>query len=129
MEVELGDEGHGLALGDRLRSLDLDDEARDRLGGNVIVTRDGSKMFLYASSQEAAGEADRVITELIEADGLEAKTEVTHWDAGDNAWEDISASAAEHARAATQPDDARTGVPFLVFLESHKPQILRDLGL
>ena len=129
VEVELGDEGHGLALGDRLRSLDLDDEARARLGGNVIVTRDGSRMFLYASSQEAAAEADRVITELIEADGLEAKTEVTHWDTGDNAWEDISASAAEHARAATEPDDARTGVPFLVFLETHKPQILRDLGL
>jgi hypothetical protein len=129
VEVELGDEGHGLALGDRLRSLDLDDEARERLGGNVIVTRDGSRMFLYASSEAAAREAERVISEVIRADGLEAETEVTHWDTGDHAWEDISASASEHARQATEPDDARTGVPFLVFLESHKPQILRDLGL
>jgi hypothetical protein len=28
VEVNLEDEGHGLPLGDRLRSLDLDDEAR-----------------------------------------------------------------------------------------------------
>ena len=44
VEVELTDEGHGLSLGERLRSMDLDDEARERLGGDVIVTRDGSRI-------------------------------------------------------------------------------------
>jgi hypothetical protein len=129
VEVELGDEGHGLTLGERLGSLDLDDEARERLGGNVIVTRDGSRMFLYAGSEDAAREAMRVIEELIAAEGLEAEVEVTHWDPGDHAWEDIAASAIEHAEQGSDDEDARTGVPFLVFLEAHKPQILRDLGL
>ena len=82
VEVELGEEGHGLAIGDKLRSLDLDDEARERLGGQVIVTRDGSKMFLYAATREAAEEARRVIAELIEADDLDAQVELTHWDSG-----------------------------------------------
>ena len=129
MEVELGDEGHGLTLGERLRSLDLDDEARQRLGGNAIVTRDGSRMFVYAGSEQAAQEARRVVEELVQDEGLDAETEITHWDAGDHAWEDISASAAEHAREHGDAEDARPGVPFLVFLEAHKPQILRDLGL
>jgi hypothetical protein len=128
VEVELREEGHGLTLGERLRSLDLDDEARQRLGGNVIVTRDGSHMFVYAGSEDAAREAGRVIEELARAEGLEADVAVTHWDAGDHAWEDISGAA--HAEAAEAPEDeARTGVPFLVFLESHKPKFLRDLGL
>src|SRR5438874_1864194 len=60
VEVHLQDEGHGLTLGDRLRSLDLDDEARKRLGERVIVTRDGSRMFLYTGSEHAAELADRV---------------------------------------------------------------------
>jgi hypothetical protein len=128
VEVELREEGHGLTLGERLRSLDLDDEARERLGGNVIVTRDGPHMFVYAGSESAAQEAGRVISELAHAEGLEADVAVTHWDAGDHEWEDISASA--HAQAAEDDEhETRTGVPFLVFLESHKPKWLRDLGL
>ena len=34
-------------------SLDLDDEARKRLGDRVIVTRDGSRMFMYAQTERA----------------------------------------------------------------------------
>jgi len=127
VEVELREEGHGLTLGERLRSLDLDDETRERLGGNVIVTRDGPRMFVYAASEDAAREAGRVVEELAQAEGLEADVAVTHWDAGDHEWEDISASAHQHA--ADDEEETRTGVPFLVFLESHKPKFLRDLGL
>jgi hypothetical protein len=127
VEIELREEGHGLTLGERLRSLDLDDEAREQLGGNVIVTRDGPHMFIYAASEAAAQEAGRVVSELVEDEGLEAEVSVTHWDAGDHAWEDISGAA--HDQAADDEHETRTGVPFLVFLESHKPKFLRDLGL
>ena len=129
VEVELGEEGHGLSLGERLRSLDLDDEARERLGGDVIVTRDGSRIFLYAASEAAAREAATVVEGLAAEEDLEADVEVTHWDPGDHAWEDISSSARQHAASEADPDDERTGLPFLVFLGAHKPQILRDLGL
>jgi hypothetical protein len=127
-EIDLTEEGHGLSVGERLRSLDLDDEARERLGGDVIVTRDGSHLFLYAASQEGAREAARVVEELARAEGLDAKVSLTHWDPGDHAWEDISASAAQHADEG-HPEERAPGVPFLVFLEAHKPKILRDLGL
>ncbi len=129
VEIGLTEEGHSLNLGERLRSLDLDDDARERLGGDVIVTRDGSHLFLYAASQEAAAEAARVVEGLVAADGLDAQVAVTHWDPGDHAWEDISADAAAHAEEVGHPEERAPGVPFLVFLESHKPKILRDLGL
>ena len=128
VEIHLSEEGHGLSLGERLRSLDLDDEARDRLGGDVIVTRDGPRMFLYASSQEAAAEAARVVEGLIESEGLEGGVSITHWDPGDHAWEDISSAAAAHAKEG-HPEERKPGVPFLVFLEAHKPKFMRDLGL
>jgi hypothetical protein len=41
VEVELDDDEHGYSTGERLRALDLDDEARERLGSMVMVTRDG----------------------------------------------------------------------------------------
>jgi hypothetical protein len=129
VEIELRDEGHGLSLGEKLRTVDLDDEARERLGGGAIVTRDGSTMFVYVGSEAAATEAAGVISELVRADELEADVKVTRWDSGDHAWEDIHASAREHAAGESDPDDERPGVPFLVFLEAHKPRIMRDLGL
>jgi hypothetical protein len=90
VEVQLEDEGHGLSLGDRLRSLDLDDEARKRLGERVVVTRDGSRMFMYTGSEETAREAERVARELAAADGLEAKTRITRWHPDEEEWVDPS---------------------------------------
>jgi hypothetical protein len=106
VEVELEDEGRGLTLGDRLRSLDLDDEARKRLGERVIVTRDGSRMFLYTGSEETAREAERVAKELAAADRLEAKTRITRWHPDEDEWLDSSAPIpqSEAERAAQHRD-------------------------
>ena len=86
VEVELGEEGHGLSLGERLRTLDLDDDARKRLGDRVVVTRDGSRMFLYARSPDEANAAAEVIGQLAKADGIDAATELTRWDEASEAW-------------------------------------------
>jgi hypothetical protein len=91
VEVHLEDEGHGLTLGDRLKSLDLDDEARKRLGERVVVTRDGPRMFLYTGSKETASEAEHVAKELAASDNLEAKTKVTRWHPDEEEWVDPSA--------------------------------------
>jgi hypothetical protein len=89
-EVHLEDEGHGLTLGDRLRSLDLDDEARKRLGERVVVTRDGSRIFLYTGSEAAAKEAEKVASELASDEGLDAATLITRWHPDAEAWKDAA---------------------------------------
>jgi len=90
VEVELDDEEHGYSLGERLRALDLDDEARKRLGSRVVVTRDGSKVFLYTGTQEEADEAGRVVRELLRADDLTAEIRTTRWHPVEEAWEEAS---------------------------------------
>jgi len=86
VEIDLDDEGHWYALRERLRAHDLDDEARERLGRRVVVTRDGSKLFLYATDEEGAREAERVAGELLEADRLAGRVAVTRWDAETEEW-------------------------------------------
>lgn len=88
VEIDLQDEGHGYSLGERLRAHDLDDEARERLGRRVIVTRDGPRLFLYTTSEEAAREAERVARELLEQDRLTASVRITHWDEAAEEWLD-----------------------------------------
>ena len=102
VEVQLDDEEHGYSLGERLRALDLDDEARKRLGHEVIVTRDGSRLFLYTSTGEEADEAIRVVQELMRADDITAETRMTRWHPAEEDWKDASLplpwNASEEAR-------------------------------
>jgi hypothetical protein len=90
VEVELDDEQQGHGLGERLRSHDLDDEARERLGSRVPVTRDGPRLFLYAASEPQAREAERVVRDLLTADHLSAQIAVTRWHPVEEAWKDAS---------------------------------------
>lgn len=90
VEVELDDDAHGFSLGERLRALDLDDEARKRLGRRVAVTRDGSRLFLYTNTQAEADEAAQVVRQLAEADRLTAEIRTTRWHPVEEEWKDAS---------------------------------------
>lgn len=139
VEVELADEGHGLSLGERLRALDLDDEARERLGARAVVTRDGSHLFVYSTSLDGAAEARRVIAELLAEDGLDGEVRTTRWHPLAGAWKDAADPLPddEEARAAElrerpredADDDERPEHPAFVVISSYKPQFIRDLGL
>ncbi len=98
VEVDLEDEQHGLTLSERLRSLDLDDEARERLGDRVVVTRDGPRMFLYAATEQQAREAERVARDLVAAEGLSADTGLTRWHPDEEAWKDPAVPLPEPTR-------------------------------
>lgn len=90
VEVELDDEAHGYPLRERLRALSLDDEARERLGRNVVVTRDGSRIFAYTSTDAQAREAEQVIFRLLADEGLTAELAVTRWHPVAEEWRDAS---------------------------------------
>ena len=116
VEVELDDDEHGYSIRERLRALDLDDDARDRLGSSVLVTRDGSRLFLYAATEPQAREAERVVRELVDDDELTADVVVTRWHPVEEAWKDAALplpatpeeeQAEEAARAGAEAEEAR----------------------
>jgi hypothetical protein len=91
LEVELDDERHGLSLGERLRSHSLDDEVRERLENRrAIVTRDGSRVFVYTATEADAKEAERIVRELVAADELSADMWISRWHPVAETWKDAS---------------------------------------
>lgn len=90
VEVELDDEAHGYSLRERLRAFDLDDDARRRLGTGVVITRDGSRMFAYTTTEAQAREAARVVSGLLADEGLSADLAVTRWHPVAEDWRDAS---------------------------------------
>ncbi len=125
VEVELGNDAHHLSFWERLRTLDVDDEARKRLGARVTVTRDGNWIQLYTHTLQDAREAERAVRELVQADDVVAGYTTTRWDAGAQQWVDPSDGDAvtDDAPDVPVPD------PSYVILEAYKPEFLRDLGL
>jgi hypothetical protein len=125
VEVELKDAQHELTFWERLRSLDLDDHARKRLGGRVTITRDGSQMFMYASTEQDAREAEKTMRELVADDDLDADYSQTRWNAETQSWNSPDGIPAQ------SEGDEPVGIPDPRFelLETYKPEFLRDLGL
>ena len=130
VEIDLHDALHGLA--DRLRALDVDDEVAERLGGRVIVTRDGEKIYVYTSTADAAREAERVVRQVLADDGLEGQARRRRWNSEQRFWQDADEPLAE-ADESTPPDPAATATgkdvphPLFVYIEGHEPEFLRDL--
>lgn len=88
--VDLDAEEHGRTLGARLHTLSLDDEARRRLGGSVIVTREGLRLFLYAWHEPSAREAERVVRKLLDDEQLSGQVELQRWHPIEDAWKPAS---------------------------------------
>ena len=90
VEVELDDGEHGYSLSERLRALDLDDDARERLGQGITVTRDDSRVYLYADDEDGARAAAEIVRDLAQADELTSEISVTRWHPIEEAWKDAS---------------------------------------
>jgi hypothetical protein len=90
IEVELDDEEQGYSFAERLRALDLDDEARARLGERVVVSRDGSRIFLYAADEKQSHHAEQVVRDLVARDNLSAEISASRWHPVEQTWKDAS---------------------------------------
>ena len=131
VEVVLGNDEHRLTFWERLRALDLDDDAQKRLGSQVTVTRDRNRMLLYTHTLENAQEAERTAKELVAHDKIEAEYTVTRWNPAEQDWTDPNVPMDEHDAANDAAKNTGMEVPDqrYVVMQAYKPQFLRDLGL
>ena len=99
--------------------VDLDDASPLRpqdLGRGVIVTRDGSRLFAYTTSEAAAREAERALREL-------GAVRVTVWDEERDAWLD-----AEGGEVVEDPRADQEGPEYFVLVESDDQAALEALA-
>jgi hypothetical protein len=62
------------------------DLLRSRFGDDVAVSVEKARIFLYAGSEKAAGEAEYVAREVMAQQGLNAEFRVERWDPSDEEW-------------------------------------------
>lgn len=99
--VTLHDPAHAARVLDSVGEHEVEDDARRQLGHRVAVSAEGPSIFLYAGTETAAREADRLMRQLIERHGLSADFALDRWHPVEEDWESADV-------AMPQTDEQRT---------------------
>jgi hypothetical protein len=80
-----------------VREHEVEDDVRRRLGQRVVVSADGPNVYLYAATEDAAREADRVVREVLATHQLSAEFALDRWHPLEEEWVDASVPLPETA--------------------------------
>jgi hypothetical protein len=85
-----------------VREHEVEDDARGRLGRRVAVSAQGSSIYFYAGTENAAREADAIARDLIARHGLSADFALDRWHPAEEEWEsaDVAIPRTDEERAA-----------------------------
>ena len=81
---------------------EVEEDVRRQLGHTIAVVPGDSQVFLYAGSEIAAGEAERVARDVLARDGIQAEFELHRWHPIEEQWEspDVAMPQTEAERQA-----------------------------
>jgi hypothetical protein len=90
----------------------VEDDVRRRLGRNIAVSLSDAQLFLYAGTENAAREAERIARDLLAQEGIQAEFALDRWHPIEEEWEspDVALPRTEAEREAEHQrlDDAET---------------------
>ena len=103
VQIDFREEGHAQALPDRIEAVEMGHDLKRTYQDRVIVSRNGSRVFLYAGDREQAEQAQLLIEGLAQEHGWQLESELRHWHPIAEEWEspdeplpeDVAAQRAE----------------------------------
>lgn len=120
LQVVFRDEGHAHALTEWLDAERMEHELSDAFDDRIVVSRDGTRVFLYAGNRDQAERARTVVEAEARQHGWAIHVELRHWHPSAEDWEDPdkplpdddAARLAEHeALIAREREEAAAGRP------------------
>ena len=110
--ISLPGPAHAERARQSLSEREVEDDVRRRLGRSVAVGAGDSQIYLYAGTEVAVREAERVAREVLAQQGIEAEFAVHHWHPVEEEWEspDVALPRTEAERDAEHQrlEDAET---------------------
>jgi hypothetical protein len=95
--VTLHEDAHAGRTVQSLHEHQVEDDVRRRLGHRVAVSADGPRVFLYAGTEDAAREAERVVREVLAQHQVNGEFALDRWHPVEQDWEDASAAMPQTA--------------------------------
>ena len=87
LQIDFREEVHAEALPDRIEAVEVEHDLKRAYQDRVIVSRNGSCVFLYAGDREQAEQAQMLIEGLAQEHGWQLESELRHWHPIAEEWE------------------------------------------
>jgi hypothetical protein len=87
LQVDFREVGHAEALAGRLEAVETEHDLENAYQDRVIVSRDGSRVFLYAGDRGQAEQAQGLIEGLAQQHGWVVECDLRHWHPVAEEWE------------------------------------------
>jgi len=121
LQIDVGEEGHAQALTERLDAQELEHDLSVAFHDRVVVSRGGTRVFLYAGTRDQAERGRDVVQAEAQRHGWTVDLDLRHWHPSAEDWEgpdkplpeDDAAQLAEHQALMEREreETAKTGHP------------------
>jgi hypothetical protein len=121
LQIDVQDDARATKIGEHLAARELEHDLSDAFEDRVIVSRDGTRLFVYAGSRGQVEAAGELIAEVADGEGWAVETRLRRWHPQAEDWENPdeplpgSAESAEDEHealiASERGHSERTGEP------------------
>jgi hypothetical protein len=87
LQIDVEDDGHATLLGEHLGARELEHDLSESFADRVIVSRDGTRLFLYAGSREQIEAVGKLVAEAAEVNGWKIESRLRRWHPDAEDWE------------------------------------------
>jgi hypothetical protein len=99
LQIDPSEAEHAGPLVDRLDARELEHDLSEAFADRVVLTRDGSRVYLYAATREQLEAARELIKSLSQEHEWALQSELRHWHPEAERWEDPESPLPESASA------------------------------
>ena len=85
--ISLTDPAHLEQARQSFSAHEVEEDVRRQLGRSIAIGADDSQIFLYAGTETAAGEAERIARDVLARHGIAAESAVHRWHPIEERWE------------------------------------------
>jgi len=87
LQIDILDDAHATKLGEHLSARELEHDLSEDFEDRVIVSRDGTRLFLYAGSREQVEAAGAVVEKIAAENEWTIDSRLRRWHPGAEDWE------------------------------------------
>ncbi|HTT96399.1 MAG TPA: hypothetical protein VMF55_17135 [Solirubrobacterales bacterium] len=106
LQIDVQDDARATKIGEHLAARELEHDLSDAFADRVIVSRDGTRLFVYAGSREQVEAAGKLIAEVAADEGWEVETRLRRWHPQAEDWENPDEPLPASAESAAEEHEA-----------------------
>ena len=107
LQIDIEDDAHATALGEHLGARELEHDLSEVFEDRVIVSRDGTRLFLYAGSREQVEAVGALVDKAAAENNWKISSRLRRWHPEAEDWENPDAPLPQSPESAEDEREAR----------------------